>query len=309
MTPAVSIIMPFLNEEAYLADAIESVRAQTLDAWELLLVDDGSSDRSAAIAQSYATADPARIRLFHHPDHGRHGAAAARNLGIERSRGEFVGFLDADDLYGPDKLAVELALLRTRPEAAMLYGPTLWWYPGSRRPERLEKLGVEPGRIYPPPELAIRILLRHEGAVPCTCAVLIQRAAAVATKGFEQDFRLYEDQTFWAKLFVRYPVLVADRPSARYRQHEASTSAQARQAGEYHIWRQHRAEARFLEWFAAHIAAHDPNDPDLARELERALAPYRRRSAAARRTARHLVKRVAAGVRRRAELLVGRRPI
>ena len=309
MIPLASVIMPVFDQEAYFAEAIESMRAQTFERWELLMVDDGSTDRSPAIAQAYALSDPDRIRLLRHPDRRRHGAAAARNLGLRQARGEFIAFLDADDAYEPDKLEVEVALLDSQPDAAMLYGPTLWWYPGTKRLVRPERLGVEPGRVYPPPELATRILLRHEGAVPCTCAVLIRRTAALAVGGFEQEFRLYEDQTLWAKLFVCYPVLIAGRPTARYRQHDASTSAEAARKGEYHNWRQHEAEARFLEWFQCHAAGTGIADADLVRALDRALAPYRRRSAAAARTARYLLKRIAGGLRRRAErLLPGHEP-
>lgn len=304
MTPVVSVIMPFLNQQSFLAEAIGSVRAQTLNCWELLLVNDASIDRSSAIAQHYALADPGRIRLVHHPDGRQHGAAAARNLGLQQARGEFIAFLDADDVYEPDKLETEVALLSSRPEAAMLYGPTLWWNPGTKRPVRSEKLGVEPGRVYLPPELAIRILLKHRGAVPCTCGVLIRRAAILAVGGFEEEFRLYEDQTLWAKLFVSYPVLIAGRPTARYRQHDASTSAAAARKGEYHGWRQHEAEGRFFEWFVSYIAEAGIADPRLSRALTRALAPYRRRSAAAGRTARYLVKRVANRLRRRVNRLL-----
>ena len=152
MIPLASVIMPVFDQEAYFAEAIESMRAQTFERWELLMVDDGSTDRSPAIAQAYALSDPDRIRLLRHPDRRRHGAAAARNLGLRQARGEFIAFLDADDAYEPDKLEVEVALLDSQPDAAMLYGPTLWWYPGTKRLVRPERLGVEPGRVYPPPD-------------------------------------------------------------------------------------------------------------------------------------------------------------
>ena len=83
----VSIVMPIHNAGPYLADAIESVRAQQYREWELLLVDDGSTDGSGAIAQRYADAERDRITLLRHPDHASHGASASRNLGLARARG------------------------------------------------------------------------------------------------------------------------------------------------------------------------------------------------------------------------------
>ena len=83
---SVSVITPFLNPGDYLAQAIESVRSQTFGEWELLLVDDGSTDDSPGIARRYAERD-ARIRILGAGEHGR-GAAAARNYGIERATGQ-----------------------------------------------------------------------------------------------------------------------------------------------------------------------------------------------------------------------------
>jgi hypothetical protein len=205
------------------------------------------------------------------PDRRRHGAAATR-LVCGRRKESSSPFSMPTMRTRPKSLETQVALPRSRPEAAMLYAPTLWWYPGAERPLRGERLGVEPGRVYPPPELAVRILLRHEGAIPCTCAVLVRRDAALAVGGFEQEFRLYEDQTLWAKLFVRYPVLVAGRPTARYRQHDASTSAEAARKGEYHDWRRHDAEARFLEWFLSYYSRTGVLIR-FAQALNRALAP------------------------------------
>ena len=93
----VSAIVIFLNEERFLAEAIASVRAQTFRDWELILVDDGSSDGSAGIARAAAEEDP-RIRVLAHPGGANRGMSASRNLGLSDARGEFVAFLDGDDL-------------------------------------------------------------------------------------------------------------------------------------------------------------------------------------------------------------------
>src|SRR5205823_7019859 len=97
--PLVTGVIIFLNGEAFLAEAIESVRAQTWLNWELLLVDDGSTDHSTAIARSYAEKFPAQIRYLEHENHANCGMSASRNLGIHNARGEFIAFLDVDDLW------------------------------------------------------------------------------------------------------------------------------------------------------------------------------------------------------------------
>src|SRR5260221_13006285 len=107
--PLVSAIIIFLNEERFLAEAVESVLAQSFVDWELLLVDDGSTDGSAALAGSFARKHH-RIRYLRHPDRANHGMSASRNLGLDHARGQFVGFLDADDVWLPNKLSEQLAV-------------------------------------------------------------------------------------------------------------------------------------------------------------------------------------------------------
>src|SRR5262245_33392805 len=106
----VSVVTNFLNAAPYLRESIDSVIAQSHAGWELLLVDDGSDDGSTGIARRAAGRDPARCRFLEHPGHQNRGASAARNLGIAHARGEFVAFLDADDVWLPDRLARSVAL-------------------------------------------------------------------------------------------------------------------------------------------------------------------------------------------------------
>lgn len=115
----VSIIVPVYNVEKYIIQTIDTVRAQTYDNWELLLIEDGSSDGTVAKVEEYIeqTKD-ARIRLIKQPENM--GAARARNRGLKEAVGQFIAYLDADDLWMPEKLEKELAFMRER-EAAFAF--------------------------------------------------------------------------------------------------------------------------------------------------------------------------------------------
>src|SRR5215211_6343875 len=109
--PLVSVVIPFLNAERFIQEAIESVFAQTYDNWELLLVDDGSNDGSTRIALEYAERNSGRVRYLQHPGHRNRGVSASRNLGISSARGEYIAFLDADDVWLPHKLEQQVEIL------------------------------------------------------------------------------------------------------------------------------------------------------------------------------------------------------
>ena len=101
----VSVIIPFYNTpEQFIREAIESVFAQTFGHWELFLVDDGSTGECTEIAKNHADDYPERVTYFKHPGHQNRGASVTRNLGIEHAKGEYLAFLDADDVWFPQKL-------------------------------------------------------------------------------------------------------------------------------------------------------------------------------------------------------------
>jgi glycosyltransferase involved in cell wall biosynthesis len=106
--PLVSVIVPVHNGERYLPAALESIFAQDYHPFEVIVVDDGSLDESAAIARSYK-----EVRYIHQPNQG---VAVARNFGIATTGGEFIAFLDADDIWTPDKLNVQINYLMEHPE-------------------------------------------------------------------------------------------------------------------------------------------------------------------------------------------------
>jgi glycosyltransferase involved in cell wall biosynthesis len=113
--PLVSVIVPAYNCERYLAEAIESALGQTHEPVEVLVIDDGSTDSTAAVAGSFAT----RVRYYHQANGG---IGAARNRGAELADGELLAFLDADDRWVVDKLAMQIAALRTDPKLDMVFG-------------------------------------------------------------------------------------------------------------------------------------------------------------------------------------------
>src|ERR1043166_2029312 len=125
--PRVSVIMPFLNTERFIQEAIQSVCAQSFDSWELLLVDDGSTDGSTEIALRYAERYPKKVCYVEHRGHQNRGASASRNLGIYYATGEYIALLDADDVRLPQKLERQVPILDSYPEAGMLYGGTQYW--------------------------------------------------------------------------------------------------------------------------------------------------------------------------------------
>jgi glycosyltransferase involved in cell wall biosynthesis len=243
--PLVSAIMIFRDEERFIRQAIESVFAQAYDEWELLLVDDGSQDGSAQIARDYARRFPQKVRCLEHPHRESLGMSASRNLGIDNAKAELIAFLDADDVWLPDKLAEQIAILRSYPEAAMVYGATQYWYgwTGDAKDEARDfvaRLDVEPETLVRPP-LLVNSLLRNQ--VATATAGLIRREAARQVGGYENSFRgLFEDQVFHSKVCLERPVYVSSRCWYRYRRHADSCCTQA--AGD----QERSARLAFLDW-------------------------------------------------------------
>lgn len=274
----VSVVIIFLNEERFLEEAIASVMGQTYEHWELLLVDDGSTDGSAHIAQQWAARSPGRVRYLTHPRGENRGMSLSRNLGIEQSRGELFALLDGDDAWLPDKLATQVALLDEHREAAMVYDAARIWYSWSSapaaEPDRLRGLGVAPGTFIRPPALVTAVLSR-EVETPGTCSLLMRREAVEAVGGFVGSFRgMYEDQAFLMKMFLEFPVFVAGGSTSLYRQHAASACRRFEVAGLYRAGRHHLAHQQFLEWFAGYVADKRVDDVRVLRALDDALLPY-----------------------------------
>ena len=188
--PAVSVIVNFLDQKAFIRESLDSVLAQTFQDWELLLIDDGSNDGSTEIAQQYARAFPAKIRYFEHAGHENRGISASGNVGLRAARAAYVAFLDADDVWLPSKLQDQVPLLDRYPDAVMLYGDTTYWYSWTGRDEDAQRdtcvpAGVPRGTLVDPPTLFVR-MLRQEFPIPCPSDILLRRHLALEVGGFEE---------------------------------------------------------------------------------------------------------------------------
>jgi glycosyltransferase involved in cell wall biosynthesis len=226
--PLVSVVLIFLNEERFLEDAVQSVCDQTLADWELILVDDGSIDRSTQIARDLATQDD-RIRYVDHPGHENRGMAASRNLGVANSTAPYLGFLDGDDVWFPAKLTEQVDVLESMPDIAMVNGALLYWSswdPSATKKDDNVLTGGVADRRLDPPEIALTIYPLG-AAAGAGVDLLVRRSIFDAVGGFEERFRgMFEDQAFLMKVFLRYPVYISSHVWIRYRQHDASECAQ-----------------------------------------------------------------------------------
>ena len=281
----VSCITPFLNEEKFIEEAIESVFAQTHKNWELLLVDDGSTDGSTELALRYARQYPEKVRYLEHEGHQNLGLGVSRNLAIQKAKGDYVAFLDADDIWLPQKLEKQVAILEANPEAGMVFGPHNQWFSWTGNPEDILRdteaiplwdSDIQPDTLVKPPKLFTQYL-QSRVCTPLTCGVLIKREVIEEIGGFDVDVSyLNEDSPFFAKIYFKVPVFIESECWDRYRQHPDSTVAVARARGEW-IDEQvpqpvHLAEMNILEQF---LVEQGVTDPEIWKAMNAQLFPYR----------------------------------
>jgi len=277
--PLVSVIVPFFNAERFLQEAIDSVMAQTYDHWELVLVDDGSTDLSPAIARRYAVAHAGKVRCLTHPGRRNRGACASRNLAVREACGDYVALLDADDMWLPHKLEQQVAILASHPEAAMVYGATQYWQSwagtiADASRDRVPELGVETNTLMRPPALLKHAAPLGQAITPCPSDLICRRDMIERVGGFEESFRgiyqLYEDQAFLVKVYLHEAVFVAGECWDKYQEHPDSCVSTVKKAGQHHA-----ARRFFLGWLQEYLARQGVEDPEIWEALRRVSWPYR----------------------------------
>lgn len=208
----IAIVVPAYNAVAHIAETLQSVLAQTHPVDEIVLVDDGSADDTAALA---ARLHP-KIKVVRQANAGQ---CVARQKGLEATTAEYILFLDHDDLLSPDALKVLLAALLAQPAAALAYGRAEMWTPGT--PESVIPDDLPP----PPPGQDLWNVLLNGNFIRSPGCVLLRRSALVAAGGWETDMMPgNEDWELWWRLSEKHPFVSVPETVLRYRIHLANYS-------------------------------------------------------------------------------------
>lgn len=237
--PLVFMIVIFLNTERFIREAIESVFAHAYNNWELLLVDDGSTDGSTQIALQYAEQHPRNVRYLKYPGYQNRGTGASPNLGIGHTKGDTLAFLDSDDIWLMRKLQHQVAILNSHPVTTVLYGNTQYWYGSTENPEDdqrdfVPKLVIQSSMLVKPPTLLSLSYPLGRGTAPSLANLVPRREVGELTGGFEESFkRVYTDQAFLSKVDLHEPMFVASESKywGKYWRHPDSCCSVMRKTG------------------------------------------------------------------------------
>jgi hypothetical protein len=207
--PQVSVVLPVWNAERYLAGAIESVLAQSFADFELLVVDDGSTDGSAALIRRYRDRRIRRIL-----NEKNLGVTRSLNLGLELARGRYVARMDADDLCAPERLERQVAFLDAHPEVALVATRARW----------IDAAGAQIGIIDTPAdgETLRRRLRRNNWIVHGT--VMMRAEAVRALGGYDESMERSQDYDLWLRISERHPVAALSEVLYTWRDHGAGVS-------------------------------------------------------------------------------------
>jgi glycosyltransferase involved in cell wall biosynthesis len=272
----VSVIMIFRDAERFFDEAIRSVMAQTHPRLELLLCDDGSRDGSTSTAQRWAAEQPTKVRYLEHAGHAHRGMSSTRNLGIAAASGDFVAFLDADDVWKSTHVEHEVELLLEHPEAGLVCGQAVDWYSWEdpRADDVQGPLPWPPGTVISPRDMLTALLRRGAFRTP-VCNLMVRRDVLLAVGGSEDRFRaVYEDQVLLAKLYLTRTCVISGTRTARYRRHAESSTARALRDGTYDPVRPNHSREAFLRWLSSYLRAEGGHEPELSALLDAALQPY-----------------------------------
>jgi len=210
--PTVSVVIPTHNQATYLGQAIESVQRQTFPDWELWVVDDGSTDQTKDLVAGYLTDVRVHYRVQPHQER-----AIARNQGITQSSGRYLAFLDADDVWFPQKLEQQVAALRRREDAGLCYTFT----------RRISGSGEVLNEAWPPGGYEGRILpqlIRRNCII--TSTVMVTRRCLNQVGLFDETLPTWgcEDWDLWMRIAKSYDVVCLREPLILYRRHASVTA-------------------------------------------------------------------------------------
>ena len=261
--PSISVVLIVFNGENFLAEAIDSVVNQSLEDWELVVTDDGSTDGTSDILRRYQEQLGSKMIICRHPGGQNRGMSAARNLGVAHASSDVVTFLDHDDVLEPEKLHLHLEALKRHPDANYVLSPCMRWF--SWNPDlgsdEVQDLGPPGDRMLHSPGLLPKYL-HHTASTPIGFTVRTEVLRGIG--GFTNVFRsMYEDQVMVAKLSLTTPGVVVDQPLHQYRQHAMSCVRQTFSSGGHFALRR-----QFLRWLHPYLLEHRPEDHALIKQSQ-----------------------------------------
>lgn len=208
--PKISVLIPAYNAMNYLPETMENVLSQTFTDLEVIVVNDGSSDETEQWVSQIK--DP-RVRLINQENQG---LAGARNTGIVHAKGEYITFLDADDLWEPTKLEKQLRVLEENPEVALVYTWVAY----------IDETGKATGRVFKNQvEGDVWEKLTEHNIVECGSVAMVRRSCFETIGLFDRNLGSYlEDWDMWLRMASRYPFKVVKEPLVYYRQCSGSAS-------------------------------------------------------------------------------------
>lgn len=206
--PGISVIIPAYNCAGYLPEAIESVLAQTLEDYELIVVDDGSTDGTEKVVKRYGD----RVRYLRQENRG---PGAAKNLGIRNCRGSLIATLDADDKWRPEKLAIQYEYMSSHPEVGLVYSDASSFDAKGIRTIAYNKnyRRVFQGMVFD------RLILKNFIA---SITIMVRKECLDRVGLFPENFMISEDWHLWLRIAREYPIGYIDQPLAMYRLQEKS---------------------------------------------------------------------------------------
>lgn len=236
--PRVTVVMPAYNSAEFIATAIESVRAQSLDDWEMIVVDDASDDGTVAVVEEYVRRDP-RVCLITHEHNS--GAAAARNTATRAAKGRYISFLDSDDRWLPHKLEAQLAFIRAL-DVAFVFSAY----------RKTDVLGQDIGLVGVPDTASYRDILKSN-YIGCLTAMYDSHQLGKVEAPL---VRAHEDFGLWLRLLKKTPLAYGQQEVlALYTMRGDSVSADKRMAAAYQ-WKVYRDVERLKLTASCYYFAH-----------------------------------------------------
>lgn len=250
-TPLVSIVIPAFNVASVISETLNSVLAQTYANYEVLIADDGSTDDTIGVVQPYCRRD-ARFRLI---SRTHVGLSETRNAAMKETAGEFIAFLDSDDVWFPEKLAVQIAAFRENPRRQFVFTNFLMW--DGERDIRLQHSPSAPwsaGGAAMTEEMILRVPI-------CIATALARREIFSDSQEFDPRFHYCEDVDLWLRLLEQEIVFhFVPQPLVRYRQWPGNISKNLLGMAESRIAvleknLRHSRHPEWKPWYEASLAA------------------------------------------------------